>query len=154
MTEPLYLYLVKIGTTVKVGISDSPQARLADHRSAAQRSGEEFEVLAGVPRHVEARENEKAIVQRFAAPGSRSEYLSADAADVLSFLETLPCSLVPHPETEWLTRYQAAERLHTNVRTVDRWVERGWLTRYETPSGRARFMAEDVEALLKPRRRT
>jgi excisionase family DNA binding protein len=55
-------------------------------------------------------------------------------------------------EDQWLTRTQAAERLHVNVRTVDRWVRRGVLVRYETPSGRARFKAEDVDALAKPRR--
>jgi excisionase family DNA binding protein len=57
-------------------------------------------------------------------------------------------------DDQWLTRTQAAERLHVNVRTVDRWVARGWLTRYETPSGRARFKAADVDALAAPRRRT
>lgn len=57
-------------------------------------------------------------------------------------------------DDQWLTRTQAAERLHVNVRTVDRWVRRGVLTRYETPSGRARFKDKDVDALVKPRRAT
>jgi excisionase family DNA binding protein len=57
-------------------------------------------------------------------------------------------------ESEWLTRMRAAEELGVNVRTLDRWVQRGVLERYETPSGRARFKAEDVEALKSPRRRS
>jgi excisionase family DNA binding protein len=56
-------------------------------------------------------------------------------------------------DDQWLTRTQAAERLRVNVRTVDRWVQRGMLARYETPSGRARFKAEDVDMLARPRRR-
>ena len=56
-------------------------------------------------------------------------------------------------DDQWLTRMQAAERLGINVRTVDRWVANGWLTRYETVSGLARFRAEDVEALAEPRRK-
>ena len=55
-------------------------------------------------------------------------------------------------ETEWLTRTQAAERLDVNVRTIDRWVKRGILERYETPTGRARFDGKDVDALRSPRR--
>lgn len=152
MTNPLYLYLVKIGTTVKVGVSDSIHERVATHRNAARKKGLEFEVLAELPRHHEASQNERAIVRRFAPPGSRSEYLSVDAEDVLDFLKSLPCTPVPRPEAEWLTRYQAAERLRSNVRTVDRWVQRGILPCYQFPSGRARFKAEDVDLLAIPRR--
>lgn len=51
------------------------------------------------------------------------------------------------PPKGWLTRAQAAERLRINVRTLDRWVKRGLLARHNTPSGRARFKAADVDDL-------
>ena len=52
------------------------------------------------------------------------------------------------PNTELLTATQVAERLSVHVESVRRWTREGKLAAVPLPSGRKRYRAEDVEALV------
>lgn len=52
------------------------------------------------------------------------------------------------PNTELLTAQQVAERLSVHVESVRRWTRQGDLPAVRLPSGRYRYRASDVTALL------
>lgn len=53
-------------------------------------------------------------------------------------------------ETRWLTRHAVAERACVTVRTVDRWLTAGILTRHRSGPRRVRIDAGELDALLSP----
>ena len=53
------------------------------------------------------------------------------------------------PNTELLTAQEVAERLSVHPESVRRWTREGKLAAVPLPSGRKRYRAEDVEALLR-----
>jgi excisionase family DNA binding protein len=52
------------------------------------------------------------------------------------------------PNTELLTAQQVADRLSVHVESVRRWTRQGDLAAVRLPSGRYRYRAEDVTALV------
>lgn len=54
------------------------------------------------------------------------------------------------PNTELLTAQQVADRLSVHVESVRRWTRQGDLPAVRLPSGRYRYLAEDVAALARP----
>lgn len=64
---------------------------------------------------------------------------------------------VSHMQTEqtWLTRAEAAVRAGVDVRTIDRWIQAGHLTRYRAGAGKklgfaVQIRASELDALLQP----
>lgn len=53
-------------------------------------------------------------------------------------------------KTHWLTRSEAAERSGRKLRTVDRWLAAGLLTRHVTGTGHVQIDADELDALLTP----
>lgn len=52
--------------------------------------------------------------------------------------------------TLWLTRQQAVDRSGRTLRTVDRWLADGVLTRHTTGTGHVRIDAAELDLLLTP----
>lgn len=52
------------------------------------------------------------------------------------------------PNTELLTAQEVAQRLAVHVESVRRWTRQGDLRAVRLPSGRYRYRAEDVTALV------
>lgn len=52
------------------------------------------------------------------------------------------------PNKELLTAQQVAERLAVHVESVRRWTRKGDLAAVRLPSGRYRYRADDVAALV------
>lgn len=52
--------------------------------------------------------------------------------------------------TFWLTRQQAVDRAGRSLRTVDRWLADGLLTRHLTGTGHVRIDPDELDALLAP----
>ena len=50
-------------------------------------------------------------------------------------------------DSPWLTKTEAARRLRVSTRTLDRWVRRGLVRRYEQGAV-FRFKPEDVDAAM------
>ena len=55
------------------------------------------------------------------------------------------------PNNELLTAQQVAERLSVHVESVRRWTRQGDLAAVRLPSGRYRYRADEVAALLESR---
>lgn len=56
------------------------------------------------------------------------------------------------PDTDrMLTPAQTIERLAISRRTLERYIERGWLEPLTLPSGHRRFLASSVSAVLESR---
>lgn len=55
------------------------------------------------------------------------------------------------PNTELLTAQQVAQQLSVHVESVRRWTRQGDLPAVRLPSGRYRYRAEDVTALIEGR---
>lgn len=53
-------------------------------------------------------------------------------------------------QERWLTRQQAAERARVHVRTVDRWLAEGVLTRHSVAVRGTRVDAQEIDALMTP----
>lgn len=53
------------------------------------------------------------------------------------------------PNTELLTAHEVAELLAVHVESVRRWTRQGDLSAVRLPSGRYRYRAEDVDALMR-----
>jgi len=53
-------------------------------------------------------------------------------------------------QRELLTRDQAAELMGVQVRTIDRWADSGWITRYRVNINGVRFTREDLEKMRQP----
>lgn len=146
------LYLVRYGDQVKVGISYDLIGRVRTHRLAAYHAGLAFEQLLALPPHPEAIANERAVVERFGKPGSRSEYLDADPDEVIAFIRTLPCTPVPERERirqseQWLSRAETARALGISDQTLARYARTGQLPPYKNElTKRVRFRVEDVRA--------
>ena len=51
---------------------------------------------------------------------------------------------------QFVTKAEAAEALQVSIRTIDRWVKNGHLTKQKSPSRLVRFSSSDVSALLTP----
>lgn len=54
------------------------------------------------------------------------------------------------PQTRWLTRREAVDRSGRTLRTVDRWLADGLLTRHVTGTGHVRIDAAELDLLLTP----
>jgi len=68
---------------------------------------------------------------------------------VSNFTTVTPSWLVVvMPNTEMLTAQQVADRLAVHVESVRRWTRAGELSAVRLPSGRYRYRAEDVEAMV------
>jgi excisionase family DNA binding protein len=53
------------------------------------------------------------------------------------------------PNTELLTAQEVAERLSVHVESVRRWTRRGELPAVRLPSGRYKYRADDVDAMIR-----
>lgn len=94
-----HIYVVQIGTTVKVGESGTPGGRFTDYVRDAGRYGLDFVVHWVSPAHREVFENERALLTRFRPPGQRDEYLrTADPDEVAAFAQSLPMTPTGDPE--------------------------------------------------------
>lgn len=56
----------------------------------------------------------------------------------------------PDDGKTWLSRQEAAGRARVHVRTLDRWLADGLLTRYTTGTGMVRVDADELDAFLAP----
>lgn len=85
-----HLYIVElIGIGVKVGISVAPSSRVMTHRRDASAYGRAIgRVWISLP-HVEARENERALV-RSVGPSNRREYLPITFESAVKAAAALP----------------------------------------------------------------
>ncbi len=52
--------------------------------------------------------------------------------------------------TTYITRKEAAHLANVNLRTIDRWLTNGTLTREHTPTGRVRIRRTQVEQIITP----
>lgn len=98
--EPRYLYVVEIGEYVKVGISSNVERRCRKHAADARKFGLHYEPLMFLEPHLEAQENERAVVREFRGTTKGTEYLEADSVDVLRFVSELPTTVVS--PAQWL----------------------------------------------------
>lgn len=133
-----HLYVVQIGTTVKVGISTGPNTRFDEYRRDARRYSLTFEVLWVSPPHAEAEENERKVLAQFRPPGQRDEYLcDADGAAVVTFAKSLTFAPVtPHTTAgkHWINRHEGARILGATVQTLDRYIAGGNIRAQKTAS--------------------
>lgn len=90
----LHLYVVEfIGHGVKVGVSDKPDKRIAQHHRDAAAFGRQVGRVWLSGPHVEARSNERAL-KKLAGAAGRREYLPLEFEPVVEHAETLPKSRV------------------------------------------------------------
>jgi hypothetical protein len=145
-----HLYVVQIGTTVKVGISTGPNARFVDYRRDARRYGLTFDVLWISPAHLKAEENERAVLTRFRRWPQRDEYLrNVDANAVVTFAQALaftPVEARPAGVDRWISRDEGAAILGTTVQTLERHIRNDDIRRRKNPiTGRVTVSSVDCE---------
>lgn len=147
----LYVYVVQYGDALKVGQTSRLEERYADYQRDARRDGVRFVPLFVTPAHLEADENERAVLAEFRPAGQRTEYLTdVDPDEVIGFIQQLP-QTPPPPRgevTEWITRDEASARTGWSTERISRYIRGGHLrARKNEITKRVRVAANDLEAI-------